>query len=131
MPGGFNGGTMADVAHTRAEMDQAIAKMEQVTRSFYGPATRTGCHAFIEFCGFMNEYIQVCRVTMESGDDFLLANTHAEQPLVMKTHHARYLAEKFDCIFGPSLRADPKVAEIFLRAILGEELIVVPRGSTS
>lgn len=100
--------------HTREEMQEALEKMAAVTKDFYGPATMTGCHAFIEFCGFMNEYIQVCRNSMDQGVDFMDSNTHNEKGLRMETYHAEYLAEKFDCIFGPSLRSNPDLKEIFM-----------------
>jgi hypothetical protein len=91
----------------------SAAKMRAVSSAFYGPATQTGCHAFIEFCGLMNEYIVVCENTARAGGDFMMANTHNERPLAMKAHHAAYLAEKLDCIFGPTIRANPEARRIF------------------
>lgn len=90
-----------------------IERMQAVSAQFYLSATHTGCHAFIEFCGLMNEYIKICQASLEKGIDFRMANTHNEIALVMQTHHAKYLAEKLDCIYGPSLRANPKLMEAF------------------
>jgi len=101
-------------------MKEALRRMRVVSNSFYGPATATGCHAFIEFCGFMNEFIKVCEGTMNAGEDFLDSNTHNEKGLVMQPYEADYLAEKFDCIFGPTLRSDPKLKKIFLEKLFPE-----------
>lgn len=103
--------------HTPEEMQDAIQRMQRVSDAFYGPATQTGCHTFIEFCGFMNEYIQVCRTNLEMGNDFLSANTHSGKALKMRPYQAEYLAEKFDCIFGPALRSDPELKDIFLKKV--------------
>ena len=105
------------VAHTQEAMEEALRKMTAVADAFYRPSTRTGVHAFIEFCGFMNEYINVCRTTMESGGDFMDSNTHNGKGLDMQVYQARYLAEKFDCIFGPTLRSNPKFKKIFMELL--------------
>lgn len=98
-------------------MEDALQKMSAVTSTFYRAAQQTGCHSFIEFCGLMNEYIKVCETTMHNGGDFLDANTHSDKPLMMHDYHARYLAEKFDCIFGPTLRANPSAKAAFREAL--------------
>ncbi len=102
-----------DKPHTKEEMQECLRKMQEVSRAFYVPATRTGCHAFIEFCGLMNEFIKVCETTMADGGDFMMANTHNERPLVMKSYQAAYLAEKLDCIYGPTIRANPEARQVF------------------
>lgn len=92
-----------DEVYSKEERIEQIKKMRTVTEDFYTKATRTGVHAFIEFCGMMNEFINMCAATNEEGIDFNAANTHTGNKLVMKPHHAAYLAEKFDCIYGPTL----------------------------
>jgi hypothetical protein len=93
------------------EEKTAIAAMRVASSQFYAAAQATGVHAFIEFTGLMNEYIQIC----EKNPGFMHANTHSEKPLVLADFEAAYLAEKLDCIYGPSLRASPQLA----RAVLG------------
>lgn len=87
----------------KAELEKICRGMESVSHSFYFEATRIGNHAFIEFCGLMNEYIKICRMNMENGIDFTQANTHTGQPMIFAPYHAEYLLEKLDCIYGPSL----------------------------
>jgi len=107
--------------HTRDEMEAAIRKMRAVSAAFYPAAANTGCHAFIEFCGLMNEFIKVCETTMNSGGDFLSANTHNEMPLKMESFQAAYLAEKLDCIFGPTIRENPAAKKVFTEWLLEGE----------
>jgi hypothetical protein len=73
-------------SYTVAEREEMIAKMRAVSDAFYGPATLTGVHAFIEFCGLMNEFIVVCQASNEQDIDFTMANTHTGQPLAFATH---------------------------------------------
>lgn len=102
--------------YTQEERDEQVAKMRSVAHAFYGPATRTGCHAFIEFCGFMQKFVDVCQNTSAAGVDFNESNTHTGGQLVVEDHDVAYLAEKFDCIFGPTL-ADPKKRAVFFQAM--------------
>lgn len=111
--------------YTKEERDQQVKKMREVANAFYYPATRTGCHAFIEFCGFMQKFIDVCEKSSQAGVDFNESNTHTGGELVVEDHDLIYLAEKFDCIFGPTLE-DPAKRRVFLRALgwesaLGED----------
>lgn len=99
------------------ELEVMLAKMHEASDTFYGLAQRTRCHPFIEFTGLMNEYIKVCRSSLGRGIDFAEANTHNGLALHMEQYEAAYLAEKFECIFGPTMRAHPKVHATFARAI--------------
>lgn len=102
---------LSDERH--AELKLVLVRMREVSDRFYAGAVRTGCHPFIEFTGLINEYIKVCEGALEAGIDFTQANTHTGLALPVREHHAVYLAEKFDCIFGPTLAADPKARDIF------------------
>lgn len=95
------------------ERAEILAKMQAVSNAFYGGATQTHCHPFIEFTGLLNEYIKMCRRASEAGVDFTQANTHTGEALPMETYEAEYLGEKLDCIYGPSL-SDPKVFRAFI-----------------
>lgn len=99
---------------SRAELEEMITKMTAVSGAFYSGAVRTGCHTFIEFTGLMNEFIKVCHQSMVAGVDFALASTHSGVPLVVHDYNAAYIAEKLDCILGPTLRASPEVTKAFL-----------------
>lgn len=102
--------------YEKKDRDNQIAKMEAVSNAFYGAASQTGVHAFIEFCGLMNEFIKMCQETSEAGKDFNESNTHTGVELVVRHHHLEYLAEKFDCIFGTTL-AKEENREVFFKAM--------------
>jgi hypothetical protein len=93
------------------EEQEAIRKMEAAAGAFYSMAVRTGVHAFIEFTGLMNEYIKCCA----GSPGFMHSNTHNEGALNVEAFQAAYLAEKLDCIYGPTFRKHPELA----RAVLG------------
>lgn len=75
------------------------------------------CHAFLEFCGLMSKFAEICKRAQEQGIDFRHANKHLGEPVPMEAHDGDYLGDKFDCIFGPSLRANPEALEAFLSHI--------------
>lgn len=110
-------------AERRAELEDVLAKMQKASLSFYGDAVLIGCHPFIEFTGFMNEYIAICRAALEQGIDFTEVSAHHGGELPMKIHHARYLGEKFGCIFSSTFGTDPKLLEVFLNSA---DLVVEP-----
>ena len=97
----------------KKQCQEAIDKMERVSSAFYYQAIHVGAHAFIEFNGLMNEYIKICRQALEKGIDFRQANTHNEIALPMETFQMAYLAEKLDCIYGPTLRSSKQLKEAF------------------
>lgn len=109
----------------KAELEVMLQKMQETSSLFYRRAVMTGCHPFIEFTGLMNEYIKVCRDNLERGVDFADANTHSGVPLSIQIHQARYLGEKLECIFGPTLRADLKAQWIILTE-MGMTAITAP-----
>jgi hypothetical protein len=89
--------------YSAPEREAILARMESVSRVFYAGAVQTNCHPFIEFCGLMNEYIEICRDTHEAGIDFTQASAHGDQMLKFAPHHLAYLREKLNCIYGPSI----------------------------
>jgi len=82
---------------------ESLARMRAASTAFYTAAVQTGCHAFIEFTGLMNEFIKVCHRAEEMGIDWRGANTHSGVPLPIEDYEIHYMAEKLDCIYGPSL----------------------------
>lgn len=86
-----------------AELADVCKRMQTVSNAFYYSAINVGNHAFIEFCGLMNEYIKVCEHTLEAGEDFTATTAHGQGiALRMEDFHRRYLAEKLGCIFATS-----------------------------
>lgn len=109
------------LSYTAAERAEMIDKMRLVSERFYGPATMTGVHAFIEFCGLMNEYITVCAEAQARGIDFTMANTHTGEALPFQVHNAAYLAEKLNCIYGPALLKNKQVRDTFIQVLFEGE----------
>ncbi len=95
----------------KAEMAEAITKMKAISGNFYRQAINCGNHAFIEFCGLMNDYINMCEAALAQGIDFRECNTHSGIAMPMMDYQAKYLAEKLDCIYGPQLRKSPELRE--------------------
>lgn len=102
------------------ELEEVIRKMDRVSNAFCGQAVQVGNHAFIEFCGLMGEYEKICRTTMQAGVDFTICNRHIGVPLIAHDYQIRYLAEKFECIFGPLLESKVN-RQIFFKAMGWEE----------
>lgn len=95
-----------------------LQKMRSVSTTFYGSAVYTGVHGFIEFCGLMNEFINICEHSGRKGINFSQANTHTGQELHMETFQVEYLAEKLECIYGATIQNSPELTRIFLEKFL-------------
>lgn len=111
--------------YTQDELRQMLADMQSVSNRFYGQAVQTRCHPFIEFCGFMNEFIKICENALKEGVDFTETTIHSGGAVLpMEDYHAGYIGEKFGCIFGHSFTQDPKLLEAFLSTAFGGEAVV-------
>lgn len=120
-----------DEIYNADERAAMIGKMKQVSGAFYPLACRTGCHAFIEFTGMMNEYIKLCEAAHEQGIDFNTTNVHLGKSLPMKEYMAKYLGEKLGCIYGTSL-SDPELFMAFVNELeLPFEVNLAERGPVS
>lgn len=97
------------------EREQQLAKMRVVSDTFYYSAIKINVHAFIEFCGLMNKFIDICERTSDAGVDFNTANRHVGQALKVETHDIEYLAEKFECIFGATFEGNPELKALFIK----------------
>lgn len=109
------------VTHTEAELREMVQKMKHASNAFYVAAVHTGNHAFIEFTGFMNEYIKVCERMVSTGKDFTQCTAHTGTSLDMKAYEAMYIAEKFECIFGPTFRNDLGLFRTFAVRVMGDD----------
>lgn len=98
---------------------QALSQMQSISNGFYQQAIQAHVHPFIEFTGLMNEYIKMAQEAHKRGQDFTNATGHFEESLPMEPYNAEYLAEKFDCIFGPTFRANPEAWKAFKRKMEG------------
>lgn len=88
---------------TPEERAECIRKMQVASDRFYAAATQTGNHAFIEFCGLMNEYILLCQEAHAEGRDFANLNVHTGRHLKLYPHQESYIAEKLECIYGRAI----------------------------
>jgi len=94
------------------ELEECLRRMQTASNQFYSGAVHAGNHAFIEFTGLMNEYIQLCAQALREGVDFTKCNIHNGEPLPMRPHNADYLAQKLECIYGASLTTHPALTEV-------------------
>lgn len=117
--------------HTPEQLKVMIEKMQAVSNGFYREATQVGNHAFIEFTGFMNEYIKLCQEALAKGDDFTEANVHVGKPLFeMHPFHAAYLGEKFGCIFATTFAGRKELIDAFVAAAFGPEAVERKKAKT-
>lgn len=114
----YGGPINEEIGYTREQLTKMVEDMQKVSNNFYGEAVKIGNHSFIEFAGLMNEYINMCAETLARDGDFTRANTHTGIGLVMMDYQAAYLAEKLNCIYGPTLAGDPKLAEEFVKRVV-------------
>lgn len=103
-----------DEVYSAEEREPMLAGMQEASNAFYYAAIRIGCHPFIEFAGLMNEYIKLCQQAHKAGIDFTNANAHSGNALPMEDYNAEYLAEKLECIYGPTLQQNLKLRRAFL-----------------
>lgn len=102
--------------YSLGEMREMIRKMRAVNKAFYPQAVATGCHTFIEFCGLQAKFIDMCEQAMLQGVEFPFANAHTGLNWPIPEHHAKYLGEKFECIWGFTIGADPDLRRAFEKA---------------
>lgn len=91
-------------AYTQAELLAMVEQMRVVITAFYGMAQRTHVHGFLEFCGMMGKYADLCSAAAKLGIDFTTANVHGDATIPVQGHDIAYLGEKFECIFTGLLK---------------------------
>jgi len=105
----------AEFEHTPSERENMLRRMRGAKDLFYMLAREIGVHQFLEFAGLIGEYIIICEAAHREGIDFA-----TDGKLPMRAHHAAYLAEKMDCIYGHAFAVDPELRRVFVRTFLGE-----------
>lgn len=109
--------------YTRVEMAEMIRRMRAANSTFYGLAVSTGVHAFIEFCGLQAKYIDLCNALLDSGIEFPMVNVHNDKRVDVAHHHIDYLAEKFECIYGPVFAGNPELVRYFIERVFGKKYL--------
>lgn len=112
-----------DEPTSKEELLRLVARMRAVSNATYDLFFTTGMggdvHAFIEFCGVLSKYVDICERCAQQGIDFRHLNTHGNTALPVENHDMEYLGEKLDCIFGPALRSNPAAAQVLRHALFG------------
>lgn len=90
--------------HSKSDLIRMATEMNSASANFYRRAIKIGNHAFIEFCGLMQEYIKMCEQTADKEEDYTQANIHSGESLQAFDYNIKYFAGKFECIFGPTLK---------------------------
>ncbi len=111
--------------YTLGEQRETIRKMRAINSDFYAmvfsASMGSRCHAFVEFCGLQAKFIDMCEAALNQGIEFAFANQHGSVSWPLDTHHAAYLGEKFQCIYGFALGPNPELRQTFLEAGIGKE----------
>jgi hypothetical protein len=108
----------AEDFYTAEERIDMLRKMRAASDAFYWAAFHARCHSFIEFAGFMNEFIALCAEAQEQGVDWTQSSVHNQAAtLPMQPWHAKYLGEKFGCIFAGTFAKRPELYAIFIEAL--------------
>ncbi len=88
---------------------------------FFSRGMGAKVHAYIEFCGLLAKYTEICARAAFDGIDFTVANGHSRTPLPVEVHDMIYLGEKLECIFRPMLASNPAARAALKRALFGAE----------
>ena len=102
-----------DAQYSQEELKDLVVQMARVANLVYKLLQGCNVHAFIEFNGLMQKYVDLCRRAADEGVDFTMFNTHTGTSFKVETHDVEYMAEKFDCIFGPLFRKYPELWTLF------------------
>lgn len=105
---------------TKTACECSLKLMRSASDNFYRAAVGTDNHAFIEFTGLLNEYIQACEMALANGQDFRHANKHTGEPLPLAPHMLDYLNEKLGCIFNGAVAVVRIVDPYPEEAVAGE-----------
>ena len=104
---------ITDPSFSKEELQALTLKMRATANTVYVLLQSCQVHAFIEFNGLMQKYVDLCQRAADEGVDFSMYNTHNEKSFTVHGHDIEYLAEKFDCIFGPLFRKNPELWKLF------------------
>jgi hypothetical protein len=102
-----------DAKYSQEELKSVVGQMARTADLVYRLLQTCNVHAFIEFNGLMQKYVDLCRRAAAEGVDFTMFNTHTGTSFEVHDHDVEYMAEKFDCIFGPLFRKYPELWTLF------------------
>lgn len=94
---------------------EALSRMDAAVSEFYRAAVAIEQHQFVEHAGLMSEYVRVLKGMHAKGECIW------ESPLWLKRHHAQYLGEKLNCIYGGAFARDPDLFATFCASVRGKK----------
>lgn len=98
-----------------------IRSMRDINQRFYAEVFHGGVpHAFIEFCGVQAEFINMCDRMLAQGIEFPLVNRHGTVQFQVPDFQAKYLGEKFGCIFK-QLLPDEASRRVFIESAFNHD----------
>ncbi len=101
-------------AYSKEERALMLKRIGELVELFYPAAVNTGCHAFIEFTGLLNEFLRICADAEARGETaWADANVHSGRHLPLPAFRHAYLSEKLECIYGAELFKNPVREEAF------------------
>ncbi len=99
--------------YSHEELGEMLDGMKIASAEFYRLAQRAGFHEFLEFTGFMNEYIKICERMHLKKINFV-----SDAPK-LEIYEASYLGERFGCIFQDSFFGFDHLIRAFCRSAFG------------
>jgi hypothetical protein len=106
-----------DHSYNKEELQAITQKMRNTANRVYVLLQSCEVHAFIEFNGLMQKYVDLCQRASDAGVDFTMFNTHNDRAFTVHAHDIEYMAEKFDCIFGPLFRRNLVLWDLFKKKL--------------
>lgn len=86
--------------YSRRQREEMLVGMHFTVRVFYALAVAAHVHAFREFTGLMNNYVEACADAEKRGAPWVEANECSGSPLRWHTGQLKYIDEKLRCMFG-------------------------------
>jgi len=108
----------------REELEKSLGDAGNIKDIFYMRARATELHPFVEFAGMMSIWIDMVKTSADQMTDEQLPFDWGRIS-VAKDGQVKYLAEKFDCIFGDLFR-DENLRKIFLEEMGWEKQVPSP-----
>lgn len=106
------------------ELETITDEMRQITELFYTLCMKAEfpvkVSPFVDFASLMREYIHGCLSIARDGKDFRRAAVRREANAVLPVD-VRFISEKINNIFGPSIRESSETKEAFLRTLMDVE----------
>ncbi len=92
----------------KEECLRLCAALSSAVTDFYYVLFRLGTggrfHAFVEWCGVMQEHVKITTDLLNADVDAFNMNVHSGQTLPVPSYRLAYLAEKMECIFNGAVR---------------------------